>query len=71
MLPALENRKPGPRLAFLPEADQELLAEHLIAFANGDGGAIVLGKTQISPEVGYFAIIDDTEGNRVYLHSMN
>lgn len=35
------------------------------------GGTIVLGKTQISPEIGYFAIIVDTEGNRIYLHSMN
>ncbi len=35
------------------------------------GGTVVLGKTEISPEIGYFAIIDDTEGNRVYLHSMN
>jgi len=35
------------------------------------GGTVVMGKTQISPEIGYFAIIDDTEGNRVYLHSMN
>ena len=23
------------------------------------------------PEIGYYAIIVDTEGNRVYLHSMN
>lgn len=36
----------------------------------GAGGTVVMGKTQISPEIGYFAIIDDTEGNRVYLHSM-
>jgi len=43
MLPALKNRKPGPRLAFLPDAEPELLAEHLVAFANGDGGTIVLG----------------------------
>ena len=34
------------------------------------GGSIVNGKTEIAPEIGYFAIIDDTEGNRVYLHSM-
>ena len=34
------------------------------------GGSVVMGKTQISPEIGYIAIIDDTEGNRVYLHSM-
>ena len=35
------------------------------------GGTIVTEKKQISPEIGYFAIIVDTEGNRVYLHSMN
>lgn len=35
------------------------------------GGTVVMEKTQISPEIGYFAIIEDTEGNRVYLHSMN
>ena len=34
------------------------------------GGTVVMGKTQISPEIGYFAIIEDTEGNYVYLHSM-
>lgn len=43
MLSSLKNRKPGPRLAFLNEAEPELLAEHLVAFANGDGGTIVLG----------------------------
>ena len=43
MLPALRNRKPGPRLAFLVEVEPELLAEYLVAFANGDGGTIVLG----------------------------
>ena len=35
------------------------------------GGTIVVGKKQISSEIGYFAIIVDTEGNRIYLHSMN
>jgi predicted enzyme related to lactoylglutathione lyase len=28
-------------------------------------------KTEIAPEIGYFAIFDDSEGNRIYLHSMN
>ncbi len=37
------NKKPGQRLAFLPDADVEALAECLVAFANGDGGLIVLG----------------------------
>ena len=35
------------------------------------GGSVAMGKKEISPEVGYFAIIIDTEGNRIYLHSMN
>ncbi len=35
------------------------------------GGLVVTGKTEISPDIGHFAIIDDSEGNRVYLHSMN
>ncbi len=37
------KNKPGQRLAFLPNADVETLAECLVAFANGDGGLIVLG----------------------------
>jgi ATP-dependent DNA helicase RecG len=37
------TNKPGQRLAYLPYADVELLAECLVALANGDGGLIVLG----------------------------
>jgi ATP-dependent DNA helicase RecG len=37
------KNKPGQRLAFLPSADAEALAECLVAFANGDGGLVVLG----------------------------
>jgi ATP-dependent DNA helicase RecG len=40
---SLKNKQPGPRLAFLPTADPERLAETLVAFANSDGGLIVLG----------------------------
>ena len=35
------------------------------------GGTVVVGKKEISPEIGYFAIFVDTEGNRIYLHSMD
>lgn len=35
--------KPGPRLAFLPYADVEALAECLVAFANANGGTVLLG----------------------------
>jgi len=36
-----------------------------------EGGKIVMGKTQISPEIGHMAFFTDTEGNRVALHSQN
>lgn len=35
------------------------------------GGAVVLPKTQISEEIGYFAIFKDSEGNRIAFHSPN
>lgn len=35
------------------------------------GGKVIMTKTEIAPEIGYFAIFDDSEGNRIYLHSMN
>jgi predicted enzyme related to lactoylglutathione lyase len=34
------------------------------------GGKIFLPKTEISPEFGHMAIIIDTEGNRIGLHSI-
>jgi len=34
---------PTSLTAYLPSADPELIAEHLIAFANSEGGAIVVG----------------------------
>ena len=33
------------------------------------GGKISVPKTQISPEYGFMAVIIDTEGNRIALHS--
>lgn len=33
------------------------------------GGSVLHPKTQISPEYGYFALVIDSEGNRVGLHS--
>ncbi len=34
------------------------------------GGSIVVPKTEISPEYGFMAVIIDTEGNRIGLHSV-
>ena len=33
------------------------------------GGKIIIPKTQISPEYGQMAVFNDTEGNRIALHS--
>jgi len=35
------------------------------------GGKIMVPKTEISPEYGYMAVLIDTEGNRVGLHSVD
>ena len=34
------------------------------------GGQIMVPKTEISPEYGYMAVIIDSEGNRIGLHSV-
>ena len=34
------------------------------------GGKVMVPKTQISPEYGYMAVMVDTEGNRIGLHSV-
>lgn len=35
------------------------------------GGTVIVPKTHIGDEMGYFAMFIDTEGNKVALHSMN
>jgi len=35
------------------------------------GGKVIVPKTHIGPEFGYFAIFIDTEGNRIALHSIS
>ena len=35
------------------------------------GGKVLQNKTQISPQLGYWAVMTDSEGNRVALHSMH
>jgi uncharacterized protein len=43
--------------------------EAWIARVEAAGGRIVVGKTEISPERGYFAYFLDSEGNRVGLNA--
>jgi len=35
----------------------------------GAGGKIIQKKTEISPDIGYMALFEDSEGNRLALHS--
>lgn len=34
-----------------------------------NGGTVIVPKTEISPEMGFFALFIDTEGNKLGLHS--
>lgn len=36
----------------------------------GNSGKVIVPKTQISPEMGYFGIFIDTEGNKMAVHSI-
>lgn len=42
----------------------------MLARVEAAGGKVVVPKTLITPEIGYFAILIDSEGNRIGLHSM-
>lgn len=42
-----QEQAPSQHLAYLPSIDAEAIAEHLIAFANSEGGTLILG---MSPE---------------------
>lgn len=42
-----------------------------LAKVEKNGGQVIVPKTQISPEMGYFALFIDTEGNKMGLHSTN
>lgn len=36
-----------------------------------NGGKVIVPKTAINPEIGYFALFTDTEGNKLGLHSIH
>jgi ATP-dependent DNA helicase RecG len=57
---ALQNG-PSSRLAFIPEPDAESLADALVAFANTDGGTIVVGLDENGEYVGQ-VYSEDLEG---------
>lgn len=36
-----------------------------------NGGQVIVPKSEISPEMGFFALFTDTEGNKLGLHSIS
>ncbi|MCF1715482.1 VOC family protein [Flavihumibacter sp. RY-1] len=44
--------------------------QHVLDRVEAAGGKIIVPKTEISPEIGFMAVIHDTEGNRVAFHSV-
>lgn len=43
---------------------------YVLSKVSDAGGKVVVPKTLIRDDVGYFAIFNDTEGNKIALHSM-
>ncbi len=56
----------GPLIYLNGNPDVEKVLEKV----ESAGGKIMLPKTEISPEYGFMAVIIDTEGNRIGLHSV-
>ncbi|RLC62409.1 MAG: hypothetical protein DRI80_06470, partial [Chloroflexota bacterium] len=48
----LHERRPGQLWAFMPEPEVQLLAETLVAFANSDGGTILIGVDETGQATG-------------------
>lgn len=55
----------GPLIYLNANPDLQMVLDKVEAA----GGKIMVAKTEISPEYGFMAVIIDTEGNRIGLHS--
>ena len=56
----------GPLIYLNGNPDLQLVLDRVVAA----GGSIMVPKTEISPEYGFMAVIIDSEGNRIGLHSI-
>ena len=56
----------GPLVYLNGNPDVQIILDRVVAA----GGKIQVPKTLISPEMGHMAVIQDTEGNRIALHSV-
>lgn len=64
MLKELLKRGPGQTIAFIDKPEANLLAETMVAFANADGGTILLGVNEQGQVVDYLTD-EDVEGQLV------
>lgn len=65
----MDNNKPSTTDGVLIYLNANPDLQNVLDRVEAAGGKIVMTKTQISPEHGYMAVINDTEGNRIGLHS--
>lgn len=56
----------GPLIYLNANPDVQIVLDRVEAA----GGKILVPKTQISPEFGYMAVMLDSEGNRIAIHSI-
>jgi ATP-dependent DNA helicase RecG len=61
MLNQVLKQGPGQTVAFLPDVDVDILAETMAAFANTDGGVIVIGVNLVGQPTGQ-VLVEDVEG---------
>lgn len=57
--------KTGSVIYLNANPDLQLVVDRIVPA----GGKVTMPKTQITPEIGYMAFFEDTEGNTVALHS--
>ena len=56
----------GPLIYLNGNPDVQNILDKVVAA----GGSIIVPKTEINPEYGFMAVMMDTEGNRIALHSV-
>ncbi len=83
MFPYDEGAPVGGALTYMPGGQQPGGSGSIVYLFAGDdlnialarvepsGGGIIVAKTLITPEIGYFAVFRDSEGNHVGLYSMH
>ena len=55
----------GPIVYLNANPDLSIVADRI----NANGGKLIMAKKQISPTFGFMALFEDSEGNRLALHS--